>query len=421
MIKIIRRLRAIWRRTPQIFLASREDMFHVNRLLQDIPAAAGSAYIGIVGGMGTLNVIEKLRPRSIVLVDSNTDQLAYGACIVELIALAASRREFVESVFSRPFREDEAAFLGQQGDAAIFASTLTKISRKKAFRRFFSPIRDAGFSDGLEIRDNRCCRRLRLHGPERGTPEYVNFFFYGQGWLENDERFAALKKTLAAARITFIRAAIETLKLDVNENHVYFHGSNVFSSYPKQYWRFVAGMHRRLAGRDRSFTHFSTYQPVSTTQIAAPRPLAATIHADCAAKVAVHTQGKRVLEVIPGRHYFGREMKAADHEVVHFSKLDPLGRSFEMVVSHILYGSGLLGLTQAKFQAFLAKALALAPEIVIVEHNRRSLDFRGGRRLDLEDLILLLGGAGGPGLKVRVDFARGRKDDMRNLVMHVRR
>ena len=127
MSNLLGRLGARWRGGPHVYLASREDIFHVRRLLGELPVMAGSTYVGIIGGLGTLNYISALAPDRIILVDVNRDQVEFARCVVELIEVSASRRRFIEAFFSRRFNEDEAAFLEQAGDPALFNDTLSRI------------------------------------------------------------------------------------------------------------------------------------------------------------------------------------------------------------------------------------------------------------------------------------------------------
>jgi hypothetical protein len=396
-------------------------MFHVNRLLDALPRVENAAYIGIVGGLGTLNFIEALAPRQIFLVDVNREQVEYGRCVLELIRHSPSRQEFVEAFFSRRFRDDEEEFLGQPGDLELFEKTAAALTRPDAFRKYFQAVRDGAGRGGLLIRGNDCCRRLKLYGPGRGTPLGFNYLFFGQGWLRSDESYLNLRRILAGARLELRHASIGRLRPDLTAACVYFHGSNMVDSCPGEYRRFIAEMHRRLAPRTATFHYFSTYYGLNTTHLRAAAPMGADIHTDCARKVAAHTRGKDVLEVIPGVHCFGREMEARRYEVVHARDLSRIHRDYDVVVSHLLYGSGLLGLKKKEFEGLLDRMRTLAPELVIVEHNRRSLDFPRGPRFDVGELSCLAGGDYRVGWEMQVDFSRGNQDDVRNIILDVRR
>ncbi len=402
---------------PDVYLASREDLFHVKRLLGVLPVVPGSTYVGVIGGLGTLHYIEALAPRRIVLVDANPDQVEYAKCVVELIEKSDSREAFVEAFFSRPFVADETRFLGQRGDSGLFDATAGKVRSRDAFRRFFPAIRDAVFvGNGLRIEGNGCCRLLRRSGPARGTPEGDNYLFFGEGWLRDEASFSRLRSILRQARPEFVSSPVEELDLDLDAECVYLHGSNVVDSFPSSWAALTARVHRTLSRRDRDVTcfSFSTYHSVNVTRFRKFRAEAGDVHTDCARKVAARTRGRSVLELVPGDHAFGRELGARVVDVRPFPGDWP-SRSYDVVVSHILYGSGAFGRSRRGFERALERMIAIASEVVLVEHNPESLDFDGGRFLDVGEIAGLL--ATRHGLEMEVEFSRGQRDDRRNVIL----
>lgn len=53
---LVGRLGTLWHGGPHVYLASREDIFHVKRLLGELPVIAGSTYVGIIGGIEDIRV-----------------------------------------------------------------------------------------------------------------------------------------------------------------------------------------------------------------------------------------------------------------------------------------------------------------------------------------------------------------------------
>jgi hypothetical protein len=413
-------LRRIIRPGPHLYLASREDMFHVRRLLQEIPVHKGGTYIGIIGGLGTLNYLTEISPDRIILVDLNPDQVDYARCFLELIGLARSREEFAECFFSRKYMADEVEFLRQDGDPVVFDRTLEKMRNREAFGRFFSVIRDAAFDgDGLRIVGNDYCRCLRLGGPSRGTPRGFNFLYFGQGWLKNNSSFARLRSIVRRARWTFVTCSIDKFAPDLAGSVFYFHGSNVLDSSPKPYHLFLSRFQDKLAKLDRdvAFVHFSTYHEVNRTTFKRFRSKGRDVHTDCAAKVAEHTRGKDVLELVPGEHCFGRELRAESVEVKSFRRFK-FKRRYDAVVSHILYGSRLLWLSRRGFEKALKALLASTPELVVVEHNSESLDFKSRHLLRFRDLAGFLNKY--QGTDIQVEFSKGLRDNRRNMIVRVK-
>lgn len=414
---LVGRMRALWHGGPHVYLASREDIFHVNRLLGELPVKAGSTYVGIIGGLGTLNYITALAPDRVILVDVNRDQVEFARCVVELIEVSRSRPQLVEAFFSRRFMEDETAFLKQAGNPTVFNETLHRIHSRNAFEKFFPAIMDGRFSDGgLAIAGNRSCANLKLSGPQRGTPRGDNCLYLGEGWLASEESFSRLKSILCKARVEFVHSPVEGLDIDPGGDCLYFHGSNVEDAFPRHYRTFVSRVHERLASRDSSFTFvwFSTYHAVNLTRFKPYVRTSESVHEDCAAKVAAHTKGRTALELIPGKHCFGRELGAAHVDVVPFAEFRPT-RRYDVVVSHILYGSRLLGMTKNAFEEALAIMLTIADEVVVVEHNAASEDFRDARLLSVGEIAGSLSTHHGLGLEV--EYSKGHRDDRRNLIV----
>jgi hypothetical protein len=405
---------------PHVYLASREDIFHVNRLIRQIPVHEDSTFIGIIGGLGTLNYISALGPRRIVLVDINKDQVEYAECFLELIRRSPSREQLVESFFSRRYVSDSRAFLRQGGDPVLFDRTLQSMPNPESFQRFFSVIRDAPFDgDGLRIEGNSCCRSLKLTGPARGTPPGDNYLYFGDGWLSSEESYLRLRTILNTAQLSVVHSSIAELAVDWHGPCFYFHGSNVMDSFPKPHKRFLSRMYQGLwhLDADVTFIHFSTYHPVNIVRFKKFRLKGRDMHTDCAVKVSTYTRGKDVLEVVPGEHYFGRELLAGSFEVKKFKKME-VRRRYDVVVSHILYGARFLGLSRAGFEKAVEALLALADELVIVEHNSESLDFSRRRVLGLGDIADILSRL--QGVEIQAEFSKGFKDDRRNVIVWLR-
>jgi hypothetical protein len=415
------RLRALWRGGPHVYLASREDIFHVKRLLGELPSATGGTWVGIIGGLGTLSFISAVSPDRIILVDVNRDQVELARCVLELIGVSPSRSRFVEAFFSRRFLEDETEFLKQPGDLTVFNDTLGRVSSKEAFQKFFPAVRDGRFeAGGLAIVGNRCCASLKLSGPQRGVPTGDNFLYWGEGWLASDESYDRLRSILHDARIELVYSPVESLEIDPGGGSLYFHGSNVEDAFPTSYRRFVARTHDRLALADGepTFVWFSTYHAVNVTRFKRYVRRSDSVHSDCAAKVAAHTRGRTVLELVPGSYCFGRELGAAHVDVERFEGFRP-HRRYDVVVSHILFGSRLLHMTRNAFQEALGTMLTISDEVVIVEHNAASEGFRDARLLGIGDIVALLSRHHGIGLEV--EHSKGHGDDRRNLIVSVAR
>jgi hypothetical protein len=249
-----------------------------------------------------------------------------------------------------------------------------------------------------------------------------NFLYFGEGWLKDKASYARLRSVLGRAELTFVHSSIADVEVDLSGNCLYFHGSNVLDSSPRPYRRFLSGMHRKLSGldRDAAFIHFSTYHAVNITRFKKFRPLGQDVHCDCALKVAAWTRGKNVLELVPGDYRFGRELEAGSLEVKKVETFLPsqIRRRYDVAVSHILFGSRFRRLGRRRFEKLLDELLNMTEELVVVEHNSESLDFRGGRRLSLEDIARILGKY--DGAEMQIEFSKGERDSKRNIIIGLR-
>lgn len=426
-----------WR---NLYLASRDEIGAVLKILDEMPASQGGSFIGIIGGLAALNFIERLQPARILLVDLNPAQVEYGRCVIELIKQSPSRTEFVSAFFSRPFRPDEATFLAQPGDEELLRSSTQRIEEpalRESCAADLSLVARATYdaaSGSLLVERNSNGKHLRLRGPDRGMPIGYNYLYFDKGWLESEASYEQTRSALLAARIRFVASDIGAVPVrSIRGRHVYFWGSNLatwFAEGKEAYQRFVIRAHEELASRNRAirFVFMSTYRRTAWTSFVPFKQLGAGVHLDASAKVKKHARGKRVLELIPGRAYFGRELRAEEIVVQNASKpIDPAA-SFDLAVLHILNNSGIRWWREdraSEFGALYEEVLGRAKEVVILEHNRDSQDFserQRARMVGLGELLKpLFPVLAKRRLALDLEFATGEVDSARNLVLRVRK
>lgn len=429
-------------RQRDLYLASRDEIRAVLRIIDESPKSPGGSFIGIVGGLAFLNFIEPLVPSQLLLVDLNPAQVEYGRCIVQLIEHSPDRATFVSAFFSRPFRAeaDEAAFLAQPGDEALLDATVQPIADRAlraSCREDLALIARATYdpeTHALVVARNANGKYLQLRGPERGMPIGYNFLYYGRGWLASNEAYAHTRAILQKARVRFLASDIGAVPLDdVRGRHIFFWGTNLATWYREgadAYQRFVISAHEAFAARNQHirFVFTSTYRRPAWTELLPFEQRGDGVHLDASAKVRKYTQGKRVLELIPGKAYFGRELRAADVVVQNAAQPIDDALSFDAAVLHILNNSGMRWWQadrDAEFRALYDLVLARASDVVILEHNARSPDFTDKERarmvgLDklLEPLFPLLAKRR---LALTLEPAVGHQDQARNLVLHVQK
>lgn len=432
--------RAEERGPRDLYLASRDEIRRVEKILDELPESKGGTLVGIVGGLAVLNFVERLQPSDILLVDLNAAQVEYGRCVVELIKATPTRTGFVSAFFSRPFLPDEAAFLAQPGDPALLRSSTDGI-RDRALREScladLALIADATYdtaTGSLVVLRNSNGKHLQLRGPDKGMPIGHNYLYYDRGWLASDESYERTRASLLSARLRFLASDIGAVPVEtIRGRDIVFWGTNLATwvdAGKAAYERFVIRMHEELAARNQAirFTFCSTYRRTATTRFVPFAKLGDGVHLDASAKVRKHAQGKTVLELIPGRAYFGRELRAKDIVVQNASQpIDPQ-LTFDLAVLHILNNSGMKWWQKdraTEFRALYEFVLERASEVVILEHDRTSQDFDTKERARmvglgelLEPLFPVLAKRR---LSLDLEPALGEIDDARNLVLHVRK
>lgn len=424
----------------ELYLASRDEIRPVERILRELPEGKGGYFVGIVGGLASLNFIERLEPRDILLVDLNPEQVEYGRCVVELIKRTPGREAFVAAFFSRPFLEDEEAFLGQPGDLGALRAVVERIEDKglrASCLRDLTLIAEAVYEPevkALRVTGNVNGKYVQRGGPERGMPRGYNFMYYGRGWLASEVSYERTRTALRAAKVRFLASDIGAVPVsDIRGKFVFFWGTNLatwFAPGKEAYERFVIRVHEELASRNESirFVFASTYRRVGWTDFVPFTQLGAGVHLDASAKTKKHTQGKTVFEIIPGRAYFGKELRAKESVVHKASEAIPADAKFEVAVLHILNNSGMKWWAvdrEKEFGAIYKEVLGRGKEVVILEHNPRSADFTDKERARMVGLAELLkplfDELKGRRLALGIEFAVGQTDQKRNLVLHIRK
>lgn len=427
-------------RQRDLYLASRDEMRLVLKIMDEMPASRGGTFVGIVGGLAVLNFIERLAPADILLVDLNPAQVEYGRCVTELIKLSPSRTEFVSAFFSRPFTSDEPAFLAQPGDEAMLEATMQKIkdrSLRESCTNDLALISGATYdaaTQSLLVKRNSNGRYLQLRGPAKGMPISFNYLYFDQGWLESDASYERTRSALESARIRFLASDIGAVPVDtLRGREIFFWGTNLatwFGPGKAAYERFVIRAHEEFASRNKAirFSFASTYRRVASTNFVPFEQLGAGVHLDASAKVRKHVQGKRVLELIPGKAYFGKELRAKESVVQNASQPIDATATFDVAVLHILNNSGMKWWQKdrtSEFNALYEAVLDRAKEVVILEHNPTSQDFSDKERSRMVGLAELLQPLFPVLAKRRLtlDFepSSGKVDNARNLVLRIRK
>jgi FkbM family methyltransferase len=396
--------------TPaELYLASADRMDCVLANLErlaELPSTRVETYATVIGGLSGLNYLLRLDPQRVVFFDVNLTALDYARLIVELIALSDSHADFIGRIFGRPVAAFRAAngnadlsvgnqdrYLAVPVDPAVVADTIARLSEaaRRTYQAFVVP-----FHAGTVLEGARNCRRLLPCWPidERvpvgggqalGCDEAgrlvpnTNTFFYGHGWLASQAAFERVQRALAQAQISFVHTNLLTQDLralgDLAAPFV-LHVSNIDDWFPDAWQPRVDGWVRDVARRQGQLTLISSHNGVGVLRL--------DPHTYAFAGIAPYVFG-RVVEVthkLPwGFHEFERTNVTVEQYLAGTYPADT-------TILHILVGEGMPRETVVRA---CERALRQSARVIVLEHNRDSVDWRGAAvpLLSCDELLAL--------------------------------
>ncbi len=396
--------------TPaELYLASADRMDCVLANLErlaEFPSARVATYATVIGGLSGLNYLLRLDPQRVVFFDVNLTALDYARLIVELIALADSHADFIGRIFGRPVAAFRAAhgnadlgvdnqdrYLAMPVDPALVADTVVQLSEaaRRTYLAFVVP-----FHAGTDLDGVRNCRRLLPCWPvnERvpvgggqalGCDEAgrlvpnTNTFFYGHGWLASQAAFKRVQRVLAQAQVSFVHTNLLTQDLRVLGDlaaSLVLHVSNIDDWFPDAWQPRVDGWVRDVARHQGQLTLISSHNGVGVLRL--------DPHTYALAGIAPYVFG-RVVEVthkLPwGFHEFERTNVTVEQYLDGAYPADT-------TILHILVGEGM---PRERVVRVCERALHQSARVIVLEHNRDSVDWRGAatRLLSCEELLAL--------------------------------
>ena len=347
-------------------------------------------YYSVIGGLSGLNHLSVLCPKKIVFFDINDAAITYCNFIVEFIKSCNSPKDFISSFFARDIdsflefydfknlnERNQFRFLQDDIDEDILANTLNKLSLKSQhiYNDYILPL-----VKGDIPQDARNCRRLLpcWHpdltvpvgvGDLYGANEFgaltinTNTFFYGHGWLSSQESYEKVCNNLS-------RATVEVKKINFLEENFHFekdeifvfHISNIDDWFPKETQSVLQNLHQIVQSNKAQFGIVSTLRNFFSFS---KNP---HVSAFDAVNEFVDFPLVEVAHIKPwGFHEYERENLLVDE----FLSKDMSNKN-NCIIIHILYGEGV---EKTKVRDVIEKAMQNYKKILILEHNKRSIDF----------------------------------------------
>lgn len=224
-----------------VYLASADQFEGLAQVLAE-PIPSVERYYSVIGGMGGLNILSRIEaPREIVFFDINKYTIDIAKIHVALIAESQDRFDFISLYFQRSFTsrytpQNINDYLGVPVEPAYRSRVLAALGEDlfSTYEYYYLPFINSSDSEKA-VYGSRThhCTSLRIfhYAPIGGvmtwpfaSPEKLeahkatstNSFFFGRGWLGDDESFLRVKTTLATAKVSFVACGIDNLKLDLN-------------------------------------------------------------------------------------------------------------------------------------------------------------------------------------------------------------
>jgi glycosyltransferase involved in cell wall biosynthesis/SAM-dependent methyltransferase/predicted O-methyltransferase YrrM len=426
-------------RPDELYLASADRMDRVlanlDVLRQEQPPSVDT-YATVVGGLSGLNYLLTLTPLKIVFFDINQTAVAYARLVMELIRISAGPQDFIGRVFSRPIEKfleetgekdletgNQARYLECEVNEVLLADTIDRLSpdSRNMYQQGILPHLRAGILDGVQnCRQLLPCWRPDERVPVGGGLAYgyneaghlvpnTNTFFYGNGWLESQTSFERVRQTIVRTPLSFQQ--FDLLSGDLSEiglqgGAFVLHASNIDDWFPNEWTPLVAAWETQALQSQCRLTVITSHNGLHR--------LEADPHTWAYGAVAPHVFGS-VVEVT-------HKVPWGFHEIHRINVTVPqyLHTAFaaDTTILHILLGEGI---EPSEFLAVYSRALRQSRRVVVLEHNRDSLDW-GPRPAasfvpEAELRRMLAKNYGGPDPKM-IHFQRlnGEKDGQRNLL-----
>ena len=209
-------------------------------------------YISVIGGMSGIDLLatDGFNPSEIFLFDANPWMTDFCRMVLEIIEKSKNRLEYVSRMFQRNVTSPELRYgdieppdLGRS--ARVIENTL----------RVLTPQSRCVYRWLARGRSSVCEKVLLLHDPTVGpslNPHTVNIktrkknecsFYFGHGWLRNEETFNAVKTKLRGRTSVVGFDAFQQSVSDITNKTPIVYTSNVFWHTRQSLQTSTAGLH----------------------------------------------------------------------------------------------------------------------------------------------------------------------------------
>lgn len=371
-------------------------------------------FASVIGSLSFINLIPYLKPKSLYLFDVNQYQVRYMKLFVEILRISNSFEDLLENLLVRKFRRNTEAFLQSEfshdiykkvskisTDKEIFAASIGKIAQGK-----YVKLEDS--IPALKIADNSMCQHLTILKEElfRPGPE-VNVIYTQEGLADH---FEEIKKVLLAAKIKKARLESSEVYEVIKEKGIIYVSNigeedwlydvstaqdvqslkrqareeNLTAAFAKQWLDGYYGFHHFLRKIAHNFWLIDSVGNIFNSQDLLKHK--SDSHQWLWQKIKPLVRGKTI-ELIhqeDGKWGFSEHLETKNvKEYIKRYKSQP----FDTIVFHLLLANGV---SLATFLAALKIAARNSKRIIILEHDRDSLNFGPYSRRGVVDIRSLL-------------------------------
>lgn len=377
----------------------------------------GRKFASVIGSLFFLNLLPELKPSEVLLFDSNQYQIRYLKMLVEIFKISGTFNKFIENLFVRKYKSSPHQFLSQKPDVKIYKKLENIVSDKEIFDNTIKKIAYAkyvkinGELPALKIDGNSMCQSITILDEELFKPgPAVNVVYINSNFAKN---YKFVKNLVISAQIKHLNLESKEVADYIKDNGILY-VSNIGEedwlyddSMDKDYQIFEDRANELELSRSfreqwkNSFIGFKNFMEnvsgffwiidslgniFSSQQLLLER---SDSHGWLWGLLKPLIKGKAI-EIIhksSGRWGFKEYLETMNIDKYVNSRND---FGADTVVFHILLGNDV---SRERFLQALKKASETAKRLIIIEHDRDSVNF--GRYspsgfVDIRDLIGLI-------------------------------
>jgi ubiquinone/menaquinone biosynthesis C-methylase UbiE len=380
----------IFTKKSEVYIASADridKVLHNKNVIESNYKQGAYSYATVIGGLSGLNYITLVKPSKIIFFDINEQMAQYCKFILELISICKSHTDFITRIFCRDVDKfnlsetlnyaNQEKYLDLPLDLEILNDTINNLTKSSAdiYNQYITP-----YHSGKPLPEIRNCRVLLPCWPKdqvvpvgggqafgrNSTGELVpnvNTFFFGSGWLSSKQEFINTKKIIQNAEIVIKKHNIldSGIKSFISEKYALaLHISNIDDWFPKKIHEVKSRWSSEAKKQQSDLLLITSNNGVFR--------LNSENHCVAFESIRRWTTGS-IIEVTTKQNWGFNEIERDNILLSDYIQNTPKS---DTVIFHILIGEGS---PISLFKSALQKATEFSKNILILEHNKNSLDW----------------------------------------------